>query len=58
MLNKGAYITQAIQTLDDILQRMGGHQAKKRPLMRALHAWGSSQAVAARTPSEPSTGLA
>lgn len=39
MLNKGPYITQAIRTLDDILQRMGGHQHKKRPLMRALHAW-------------------
>lgn len=39
MLNKGPYITQAIRTLDDILQRMGGHQAKKRPLLRALRAW-------------------
>lgn len=39
MLNKGPYITQAIQTLDDILQRMGGHQTKKRPLLRALRAW-------------------
>jgi pyruvate kinase len=40
MLNKGPYITDAIRTLDDILQRMGGHQAKKRPLLRALRAWG------------------
>jgi len=39
MLNKGPYITQAIRTLDDILKRMGGHQAKKRPLLRALKAW-------------------
>lgn len=39
MLSKGPYITQAIRTLDDILQRMGGHQQKKRPLLRALHAW-------------------
>jgi len=39
MLNKGPYITQAIRTLDDILQRMGGHQTKKRPLLRALRAW-------------------
>jgi pyruvate kinase len=39
MLNKGPYITDAIHTLDDILRRMGGHQAKKRPLLRALHAW-------------------
>jgi len=41
MLNKGPYISQAIRTLDDILQRMGGHQAKKRPLLRALKAWSS-----------------
>lgn len=39
MLNKGLNITQAIRTLDDILKRMGGHQAKKRPLLRALRAW-------------------
>ena len=39
MLNKGPYITQAIRTLDDILQRMQFHQAKKQPLLRALHAW-------------------
>jgi len=39
MLNKGPYITQAIRSLDDILRRMAGHQAKKRPLLRALHAW-------------------
>jgi len=39
MLNKGPFITDAIRTLDDILRRMGGHQAKKRPLLRALRAW-------------------
>ncbi len=39
MLNKGPHITDAIHTLDDILRRMGGHQAKKRSLLRALHAW-------------------
>lgn len=43
MLNKGPYITHAIRTLDDILKRMGGHQAKKRPLLRALRAWGGSK---------------
>jgi pyruvate kinase len=42
MLNKGPYVTQAIRTLDDILKRMLGHQAKKRPLLRALKAWGSA----------------
>ena len=40
MLNKGPFITDAIRTLDDILKRMAGHQAKKRPLLRALRAWG------------------
>jgi len=40
MLNKGPFIAQAIHTLVDILQRMGGHQAKKSPLLRALQSWG------------------
>jgi pyruvate kinase len=39
MLNKGQFIVEAIRTLDDILQRMAGHQQKKRPLLRALRAW-------------------
>lgn len=39
MLNKGPYIIEAMRTLDDILQRMQFHQAKKQPLLRALHAW-------------------
>jgi len=43
MLNKGPYIEDAIHMLDDILRRMGGHQAKKTPLLRALRAW-SAQA--------------
>lgn len=46
MLNKGPYITSAIRTLDDILQRMSGHQAKKRPLLRALRAWGGTELAA------------
>jgi pyruvate kinase len=40
MLNKGPYMADTIRTLDDILRRMAGHQAKKRPLLRALRAWG------------------
>ena len=36
MLNKGRFIVEAIQTLDDILGRMKEHQAKKRSLYRAL----------------------
>lgn len=39
MLNKGAHIVDALRTLDDILRRMRTHQAKKRPLLRALRAW-------------------
>jgi len=39
MLNKGAYIADAIRMLDDILRRMAGHQTKKTPLLRALRAW-------------------
>jgi pyruvate kinase len=37
MLNKGPHIVQAIQMLDNILQRMQGHQRKKRALLRRLH---------------------
>lgn len=37
MLNKGPHILDAIQMLDDILQRMQGHQHKKRALLRRLH---------------------
>ena len=36
MLNKGPYIIEALQTLDDILHRMEGHQSKKSPTLRPL----------------------
>ncbi|MBT8047352.1 MAG: pyruvate kinase [Xanthomonadales bacterium] len=36
MLNKGPHITEAVQTLDDILRRMQGLQDKKSPLLRKL----------------------
>ena len=42
MLNKGPHIKEAMTTLNDILHRMQAHQAKKRPLLRALHAWMST----------------
>jgi pyruvate kinase len=45
MLNKGPYVTESIRALDDILQRMAGHQAKKSPLLRALRAWGGDLAA-------------
>lgn len=37
MLNKGAYILQAVKALDDILSRIGNHQYKKFSRYRALH---------------------
>jgi pyruvate kinase len=36
MLNKGAYVARAVQTLDSILRRMESHQHKKMPLFRGL----------------------
>jgi pyruvate kinase len=36
MLNKGPHILRAVQTLDDILQRMEAHQLKKQSMMREL----------------------
>jgi pyruvate kinase len=57
MLNKGPYITQAIRTLDDILQRMGGHQAKKRPLLRALKAWRGADTLASDAMLAPLTKM-
>ena len=36
MLNKGPYVTDALQTLNDILQRMQDHQTKKRSMLRKL----------------------
>ena len=42
MLNKGPHIREAMRTLNDILHRMQAHHDKKRPLLRALHAWMST----------------
>ncbi len=36
MLNKGPHITRAVQTLENILRRMEGHQQKKRAMLRPL----------------------
>ena len=43
MLNKGAHIIEAIQSLDDILHRMQSHQQKKNSLLRRLHWWPRSE---------------
>jgi pyruvate kinase len=37
MLNKGAYVADAVRVLDDILTRMQGHQHKKSSMLRDLH---------------------
>jgi pyruvate kinase len=36
MLNKGPYVVQAVQMLDDVLRRMQAHQTKKVSLLRQL----------------------
>lgn len=39
MLNKGPNILAGVDVLNDLLCRMGEHQLKKTPRLRALHAW-------------------
>jgi pyruvate kinase len=39
MLNKGPNIMAGIAALDRLLRRMGEHQAKKTPTLRALQSW-------------------
>jgi pyruvate kinase len=39
MLNKGPYILDAVEILDDVLKRMSGHQSKKTAKLRALRSW-------------------
>jgi pyruvate kinase len=36
MLNKGPFIREAVETLDNILRRMQAHQTKKRAMLRPL----------------------
>ena len=36
MLNKGDHVIEAVEMLDDILQRMQGHRYKKRSMLRKL----------------------
>ena len=40
MLNKGPYVREAVQALDDILRRMEGHHSKKGSVLRPLRAFG------------------
>lgn len=39
MLNKGPFVIEGVGVLSDVLERMRGHQAKKSPRLRALHAF-------------------
>lgn len=39
MLNKGPHLLQALDTLEPLLRRMGEHQRKKTPQLRALASW-------------------
>lgn len=39
MLNKGPYIEQAVRALDNVIQRMEGHQTRKHARMRKLQVW-------------------
>jgi pyruvate kinase len=39
MLNKGQYLCDAVEALDDILQRMQDHQVKKSATLRRLKRW-------------------
>ncbi|MBC7870153.1 MAG: hypothetical protein H7Y09_04890 [Chitinophagaceae bacterium] len=39
MLNKGPYIVDAVDILDNVLRRMQAHQSKKTPQLRALKSW-------------------
>ncbi|MBP9892016.1 MAG: pyruvate kinase [Planctomycetes bacterium] len=46
MLNKGPHVVKAVRTLDDILRRMQGHQAKKSAMLRELSIANNSWAEA------------
>jgi len=60
MLNKGPRIVDAVKMLATVLGRMQGHQHKKTPQLRVLHAWESAfqQATTAHVaPETPTTPL-
>jgi pyruvate kinase len=39
LLNKGPNVAAAVGVLDRLLRRMGEHQVKKTPTLRALQSW-------------------
>jgi len=46
LLNKGPNVSAAVGVLDRLLRRMGEHQVKKTPTLRALHAWSRKETAA------------
>ncbi|HVH26626.1 MAG TPA: pyruvate kinase [Vicinamibacterales bacterium] len=53
MLNKGPYVVQAVNVLDDILRRMHGHQAKKQSMLRELRLVSGFRTARARRHTAP-----
>ena len=47
LLNKGPNVAAAVDVLDRLLRRMGEHQVKKTPTLRALRSWPERQPEAA-----------
>jgi pyruvate kinase len=39
LLNKGPHVAAAVAVLDRLMRRMGEHQVKKTPTLRALRSW-------------------
>jgi pyruvate kinase len=50
MLNKGPFILEALRVLTDIVERMAGHQAKKRSMLRKLKLAEGLKAPPSRAP--------
>jgi len=57
MLNKGPFIRETVAVLSRILSRMGGHQVKKTPQLRALQSWPLEASCAAPNRPFPSVAV-
>ena len=55
MLNKGPQLSAGVCALDRLLQRMGEHQVKKTPTLRALRTWSKPAARSQAKETEPAT---
>ncbi len=53
MLNKGPQLVAGVAALDRLLQRMGEHQVKKTPTLRALRTWSRPAARLEAAPTAP-----